>query len=393
MQPLEIVVTCSTAQKARRDKLAGICRVARKYGWRLHIVDGHPYSPTLNEVLAKIEPDGFILESPSAAVLPESAIRSEALARVPHVFMDADPALGERDNVLLDFASVAKCAADCLVPLGCASYAYVGVPDRPFWCLLREAAFIRELRARGIAAKSFRGNPSPGRTRRNAAALRAFLRGLPKPCAVFAAFDAIARETADACAAAGLRVPDDVVVLGCDDDPIVCENNYPTISSVLPDWHRCGEIAAELLWRRIERKSARGVALKYGAIRVSVRDSTRLLPVRSAEVGRALGFIAENARSGISAADVAVATGMPLRTMEYRFRRELGKSPSDAIADIRLEAVQRMLLNPDVRIGAIAQMCGYRSDIALKAAFRRHFGCSMSGWRRRMGVGIQVSRS
>ena len=57
---------------------------------------------------------------------------------------------------------------------------------------------------------------------------------------------------------------------------------------------------------------------------MSVRDSTRLLPVRSAEVGRALDFIAKNAMSGISAADVAVATGMPLRTLEHRFRREIG---------------------------------------------------------------------
>ena len=383
--PLEIVVTCSTAQKARRDKLAGICRIARRHGWRLHIVDGHPYSPTLQEVLAKTEPDGFILESPSAAVLPESTLRSGALARVPRVFMDADPALGERDNVLLDSMSVARCAADCLVPLGCASYAYVGVPGRPFWCVLREAAFMAEMRSRGIAAKSFRGAPSPGRALRNAAALRGFLRALPKPCAVFAAFDAIARETVDACAAAGLKVPDDVVVLGCDDDPVVCENSFPTISSVLPDWHRCGEIAAELLLRRIERKSARGVAPKYGAIRVSVRDSTRLLPIHSAEVGMALAFISENALSGISSADVAVATGMPLRTLEHRFRHELGKSPSAAIADVRLEAAQRMLLNTDVRIGTIAQMCGYRSDIALKVAFRRRFGCSMSAWRRSGG--------
>ena len=101
----------------------------------------------------------------------------------------------------------------------------------------------------------------------------------------------------------------------------------------------------------------------------------------------ALAFISENALSGISSADVAVATGMPLRTLEHRFRHELGKSPSAAIADVRLEAAQRMLLNTDVRIGTIAQMCGYRSDIALKVAFRRRFGCSMSAWRRSGGVG------
>ena len=91
-----------------------------------------------------------------SCLLPRAAeAQLPALARVPRVFMDADPVLGERDNVLLDSTSVAKCAADCLVPLGCASYAYVGVPDRPFWCLLREAAFVKELRSRGIALCAF----------------------------------------------------------------------------------------------------------------------------------------------------------------------------------------------------------------------------------------------
>ena len=76
MRPIEIVVTCSTAQKARRDKLAGICRAARRLGWRLHVVDRHPFSPSLDDVLAQVVPDGLILENDDATAAGISAYAS-----------------------------------------------------------------------------------------------------------------------------------------------------------------------------------------------------------------------------------------------------------------------------------------------------------------------------
>ena len=185
----------------------------------------------------------------------------------------------------------------------------------------------------------------------------------------------------DACASAGLSVPDDVAVLGCDDDAFICENSYPTISSVLPDWQRCGELAVERLLRRIEGGGA-GAATKYGVVCVSVRESTRLLSARSAVVKRALAFIAENVTSGISASGVALALDIPLRTLEYRFRRELGRTVSAEIQERRLGAVERMLADRNVRIESIAQMCGYRSDVNLKKQFKNRFGLSMREWRK-----------
>ena len=125
---------------------------------------------------------------------------------------------------------------------------------------------------------------------------------------------------------------------------------------------------------------------------MSVRESTRLLSARSTVVKRALAFVSENATSGISASGVALALDIPLRTLEYRFRRELGRTVSAEIQERRHGAVERMLADRSVRIESIAQMCGYRSDIALKVVFRRHFGCSMREWRRSPGGGIQGSR-
>ena len=278
----------------------------------------------------------------------------------------------------LDAVSVANCAAEHLASLGVSSFAYVGVSGRPFWDAQRETSFVAAMRRRGAAVPVFR--PGPG-ARRGSAALRRFLLALPRPCAVFAAFDAVAKEVVDACAAAGLRVPDDVAVLGCDDDAFICENSYPTISSILPDWQRCGELAVERLLRRIEGGGA-GAATKYGVVCVSVRESTRLLSARSAVVKRALAFIAENVTSGISASGVALALDIPLRTLEYRFRRELGRTVSAEIQERRLGAVERMLADRNVRIESIAQMCGYRSDVNLKKQFKKRFGLSMREWRK-----------
>lgn len=377
MRAAHIVVTCSTAHRARRDKLAGVVRAARKLGWRLHVVDRHPFSPSLDDILAQVVPDGFILENDDAAAGGIAYFRRR-FPKVPRVFMDASPQVARSGNVLLDAVSVANCAAEHLASLGVSSYAYVGVSGRPFWDAQREAAFAAAMRRRGATVKVFRPGPS---ARRGAAALRRFLLSLPRPCAVFAAFDAVAREVVDACAAAGLSVPDDVAVLGCDDDAFICENSYPTISSILPDWQRCGEMAVERLLRRIDGGGA-GAATKYGVVCVSVRESTRLLSARSAVVKRALAFIAENVTSGISASGVALALDIPLRTLEYRFRRELGRTVSAEIQERRLGAVERMLADRNVRIESIAQMCGYRSDVNLKKQFKKRFGLSMREWRK-----------
>ena len=377
MQSLEIVVTCSTAQKARRDKFAGICRAARRLGWRLHVVDRHPFSPSLDDVLAQVVPDGLILENDDATAGGIAYFRRR-FPGVPRVFIDASPKVARGGNILLDAVSVADCAADHFASLGVSSFAYVGVSGRPFWDAQRETSFVAAMRRRGAAVPVFRPNPG---ARHGSAALRRFLLALPRPCAVFAAFDAVAKEVVDACAAAGLRVPDDVAVLGCDDDAFICENSYPTISSILPDWQRCGELAVERLLRRIEG-GGEGAATKYGVVCVSVRESTRLLSARSAVVKRALAFIAENVTSNISASGVALALDIPLRTLEYRFRRELGRTVSAEIQERRLGAVERMLADRNVRIESIAQMCGYRSNVNLKKQFKKRFGLSMREWRK-----------
>jgi len=79
---------------------------------------------------------------------------------------------------------------------------------------------------------------------------------------------------------------------------------------------------------------------------------------------------------------VALALDIPLRTLEYRFRRELGRTVSAEIQERRLGAVERMLADRNVRIESIAQMCGYRSDVNLKKQFKKRFGLSMREWRK-----------
>ena len=145
--------------------------------------------------------------------------------------------------------------------------------------------------------------------------------------------------------------------------------------------HRKHSEAVEQLRRRIEGGGALA-ATKYGVICVSVRESTRLLSARSTVVKRALAFVSENATSGISASGVALALDIPLRTLEHRFLRELGRTVSAEIQECRLQAVERMLADRSVRIESIAAACGYRSDVNLKKQFKKRFGLSMREWRK-----------
>ena len=282
---------------------------------------------------------------------------------------------GERNivRIVCDARELAREAAqNLLVRQSFASFGYVGTPDGESWSKERGAYFREALAARGRDCAIFN-------SRRGG--IGAWLAALPRPVAVCAANDLTARAVADAALAKGLRIPEDVAVLGIDDDPKFCLGASPALSSIIQDFESCGFQTAEALQRLMDGDYTGPAILRYGARGVAIRESTLSSSPYADFVQKALDWIDANACQYIGASDVARALGVSRRTLDMRFRELLRTTVHAVLRERRLEEVKRLLSTTDMPIGRITETCGFTSAGHLKNLFRRTTGVSMRDWR------------
>ena len=386
----------SSLSTVSRRVADGIRRFADQAGWNLHVV---PYAnaaereddsfgnvsdkKSLYALLSKRNPDGcIVLWSPLWPNLPR------VLGGIPCATIDN---ARFSPSVCLDNAVIGRAAAKELLRLKPASCAYLSLQRSEYWCGERIEAFAAAVRESGLDVVDLGGEGDLVNdiSERLVAALEA----LPKPCGIFGANDLVARRVIDAASAAGLAVPHDVAVVGCDDDESVCERPSTTLSSIRPDFEGEGFAAGELLARqmacaatgRISASSVRNAAkvLRIGGVEVVRRLSSRWLLWRDPLVESVLEEIRLRFAEHITAASLAEARGVSLRTLERRFLRVKGRTIGREIEDVRFRAAQRLIARPKrLRLDAVANFCGYSSDSALHKAFRIRLGMTPGKWRK-----------
>ena len=181
--------------------------------------------------------------------------------------------------------------------------------------------------------------------------------------------------------ARAIDIPDDIALVGCDDNPQICEHAEVSISSIRPDFPRCAALAVDALGNIMEGTPYTGETV-YGDVGVTRRASTRRIAGHSPQTAKMLEFIRLNALSGITTADVIGRFPGSRRSSEMHFRKATGHSILEEIMSVRLAEVERLLLNPSVKIGSIASRTGYDSENFLAHLFRRTHGMTMREWRK-----------
>ena len=207
------------------------------------------------------------------------------------------------------------------------------------------------------------------------------LAALPKPLAIFAVNDNMALNVLGLCKVAGIPVPGQAMLLGVDNDTIVCLNARPTLSSLQPDHVALGERAVDELARLMRGGAGRTLTVKISAKEMVTRESTRYLPPAEHLVNEALAFIAANASRALSVADVAAHLRVSRPLLDLRFRQLRGAGVGAAISAARLAEVKRRLAESRASATEIAIDCGFGSVSALSHFFRHADGGSLSRWR------------
>ena len=226
-----------------------------------------------------------------------------------------------------------------------------------------------------------RGDFSAGiRSRR----LERWLKGLEKPVAVFCAHDLVALELANVCGELGFRVPQDVAVLGVDNDPLLCDFTNPTISSIDPAPFEIGHEAARTLagWMdNPRRKPADARPKPAGLIE---RASTQVFLYPEPWLTDALVYIRRNVARNINASEVIKSLKLSHTTVEKAFRERLGSSVRQEIAKVRIEEAKRLLENTTLPLADVCSLSGFSSKAYFTAAFRHATGSTPLAWRQRL---------
>ena len=371
----------SQAKVNAAEKLAGVQAIAAKCGWLVQVVEGLPQRSRLRPLLDFWRPVGVVVECGGTA----ATVDPDVFGGLPSVFLDHDPSCLPRNAfcVTHDSAATARMAARELMRGGGASFAFVPNPERRFWSDERERGFVSALSLNGRICRVFAGRQSRRDPTRYQRELRAFLKELPKPCALFAANDSTAKEVLTAAVFAGIAVPDDLSVIGVDNAPEICEHTEPTLSSVRPDFRRGGELAALMLLARIRDGARyRGARRRtFGPLEVVRRASTRRLAAQDRAVAEALERIRREACLGLKAGAVLKAFGCSRRLAEMRFRRVTGRSVLEEIHAVRLDRAKHLLEAGDMPLKAISDFCGFGNPNSLRKFFLKATGTTMSAWR------------
>lgn len=377
----KVALLIETSNRYGRDLLNGVRDWMQEHErWAVHFTEQARLAP-LPGWLRTWRGDGIIARVDSlesAAILRKTGL--------PVVDVSAERNRSEFPRVSVDNAAVARLAAEHLLAKGFKHFAYCG-DERFLWARERGAEFKRMLAAAGQQCALFDGGG--GRLKRPEAegrALVAWLAALPRPVGVFACYDGRAQQVLEVCQLRGWAVPDEIAVLGVDNDDVVCELCSPPLSSVQLNARRTGYEAAAMLAQRMSGERASGTRYVLPA-RVVERQSTDVVSVADTRLAQALRFIREQVLTGIDVNDVLRAVPMSRTLLERKFKTLLGHSPHREIVRQRIEHVKRMLVDTDISIAAVADFAGFRDASYLSVAFRREVKESPYAYRARNRVG------
>jgi len=215
------------------------------------------------------------------------------------------------------------------------------------------------------------------------------LKRLPKPLAVFGYNDCVAADLIDACADAGLLVPEAVAVLGVDNDALICECIPVPLSSVCHDLEGMAYQAAAMLDRLMSGRKPPKEVIRVPPTGLITRRSTDILAVDNLQVARAVRFISDNyANPLLGVDDVVAATDLSRRDLEKAFRRELRRTLNEEIVQVRIDAARQLLDTTSLKAVEISAKTGFSRPNHFFRTFRKLAGTSPKIFRRRRPAGV-----
>ena len=373
----KIMIIIDTSRASGRKFLAGAERyISSTTDWQVYVQSGHylrntPLGSELSMPIKKM--DGLLIRD---AI---DTVRIMNL-KIPKVINDTfREIIPHASSIVTDSIMIGRFAAEYFLGLGYTNFGFCGFREFP-WSKKRFEGYKDFLSQRNIDNIYYFENELikqhqsvTGRWK-----ISEWLKQLPTPVCVFACNDDRAISVLEACKIAGLSVPEEVAVLGVDNDELVCNLSSPSLSSIELDFERVGFAAAEHLDELINKK-AKDRVINVPPIEIVERRSTDILAIDDEEVVAALIYIKNNFRSPIRAADVVNATCISRRELERRFKKYLKRTIKSEIERLRVEMIKNRLLKSNLSIFQIANELEFTDPEHFSRYFKNATGTSPDG--------------
>lgn len=358
----------------------GVLQYAREHGCRWSYITA-PESLSLSI----LDLQGRCGDGVIAALNTREEVECARSLNVPMVNISSAMTESPVPRVNIDNRLLGEMAADHLIQRGFSNFAYYGL-TRIGYSQLRQEGFESRLATAGFRCHVLLSEPTFGRQelhwQEQHNALAEWLRSFPTPIALFAVSDYRARQVLDVCREVGIVVPQDMAVLGVDNEEVICQHIQPQLSSIARNDRLEGYEAAAVLHKLLQSKKARSFTSVPPAGIVE-RDSTRVIAVSDSRIREAINYIFQHIEQPFGVQELAVHVGVSRRWLEYSFRETVGESPYKYIRRQQLEHARRLLTeNPSVKVYQIAQRTGFNSAKRFMTAFRQSFGQSPREYRR-----------
>jgi LacI family transcriptional regulator len=378
MDAPRVLVVLDTNAAWSRGILRGFMAEANQRGWTL--LHYHPNS-SLSWLAAEWTP---------AVTVIGPALDSEAVARLAPaslVSVTVDRSHAGIASVCPDEHAIAALALAHLLSTGLRDVTTFRFDESPF-AVARERAFVEGARAAGARVAVGWGSEEAASAPRaeDPAAMTAWVRSLPRPCGVFTCTDGWARAVERYARVAGLRIPEDLALIGANNDELECELMSPPLSSVMIPWQELGRHAAILVARALEGHAIAGERVAVAPTSVVARRSSDVIAIGDELVAEAVRFIRENSERRLTVTMVAraVGGGGGRQRLERRFRSVLDRTVQAEIRRAHVETAKRLLDTTRLALSEVARRSGFTSAALLNAAFQREFGVAPGAYRRRV---------
>jgi LacI family transcriptional regulator len=299
-------------------------------------------------------------------------------------------------NVVTDSQAIGTMCAEHLLECGFKHFGFCGYSEDPLektvWSESRGEFFGSRIRKAGFAApRKYALSKTAENWPKERQALADWLKALPKPVGLMACNDDCGHQVVEACKLAGLSVPDEVGVIGADNDEVVCGLTDPPLSSVAINFERAGYEAAAALDTLMRGSQSVAPRIIAAAPHIVTRRSTDFVAADEPHLRRALQFVRDHARTGVSVNEVAQAAGLSRRALEKHFRQALGRSILEEIRRVRTDHMARLLVETDLPVTDIADMLRFDDAHHFARYFRSGKQLTPLRYRKIYGRGTAVN--
>ena len=375
-----VALLVETTRTYTREVLGGVKRFIAAHG---------PWSTFLELRALDSAPPAWLRDWDGDGILTRTFTQEMAdlISRtgLPAVELRATNLKGDRPFVGMDNASIGRSVAEHFFERGYRQFAAYSLRTERFF-IERVQNFVRSVESYGCRCFELPETLSDSAAdwEKSQDTLINWLSLLPKPVGIFAANDQLGVRLLDACQRAGVAVPEEVAVVGAENEETLCSFATPALTSVRFDGQTVGYKAAELLERLMSGKSVKLRETLIPPKGIIVRASSDELVINDRLVANAVRLIREDSNKGLNVDNLCQRLNVSRSTLDRRMKAALNRSPKEEISRIRFREVERLLIETDLTMETIAELTGFTHSHYLQAAFKQIYGETPGGFRTRL---------